>query len=130
VRNAPQLSVARASNVQPSAGKDGYKVLYELNNTAKQAAFGETVKVKQGDVLKLLIVEKDGVTLDHIINLKGWVADGVTVNSGDDRNYPIIINKSAMMSKYALDDKNSVFPVMALDKDDKEIGQFKIEITQ
>jgi hypothetical protein len=136
VRNAPAAAVTRpqTGGAQTSAaaagGKDGYKVLYELNSTAKQAVFGETVKVKQGDTLKLLIVEKDGVTLDHIINLKGWVADGVTLNSGDDRNYPIIINKGVMMTKYALDGKYTVYPVMVLDKEDKEIGQFKIEITQ
>ncbi|MDR2401428.1 MAG: hypothetical protein LBD73_07250 [Deferribacteraceae bacterium] len=132
VRNTPAVVATRpqagTALSATSTGKNGYKVLYELNNTAKQAVFGESVKVKQGDTLKLLIVERDGVTLDHIINLKGWVADGVTVNSGDDRNYPIIIDKNIMMKKYALDAKNTVFPIMVLDKDDKEIGQFRIEI--
>jgi hypothetical protein len=132
VRNAPAVAVTRpqagTAATASAASSGGYKVLYEHNNTAKQALFGETVKVKQGDTLKLLIVEKDGVTLDHIINLKGWVADGVTLNSGDDRNYTIVVDRKVMMSKYAVDSKNSVFPVMVLDKDDKEIGQFKIEI--
>jgi hypothetical protein len=132
VRNAPAVAVTRPTTTpvatQPVVKKDGYRVLFEHNNTSKQAAFDETVKVKQGDTLKFIIVEKDGVRLDHIINLKGWVADSVTLNSGDDRNYSIVINKNNMMKKYALDASYSVFPVMVLDKEDKEIGQFKIEI--
>lgn len=104
-----------------------YQFFLELNGVLSSYPSDRAVQVKNGDVLKIVRIEKDGEDLNLPMNLRGWVPPNATSNDGDDRGYTINVNIKDMLSRFASDKSGKIYPITVDDKDGKEIARIFIE---
>ncbi len=100
---------------QPAKKGTVWMVLMKIDGKYRAAVNGERIPVPKGSSVELIKLFSDTVyDAGEPLNLKGWVPDAIR-NTGDDRGYKITLPDSKMMIKYSVDQKGSVYPVVAGD---------------
>lgn len=106
-----------------------YVFLVEYNGKLRYIGNGETLKVKTGDNIKVIKGFGDSDdSASTAINVKGFVPHGIIYNTGDDRDFDIVIGKNFII-KHSKDGRGKVYPVIAGD-DKLPLGEFLLEITK
>jgi hypothetical protein len=105
----------------------GYHFMLSVDNQLLRIADGDTLRLKEGTLLKLHRLELNGKPTGLPLNLRGWVAKGATSNDGDDRNLDITINAGDMLARFA---ENGVYPITAENVNSIEAARIYLEIVQ
>jgi hypothetical protein len=115
-----------AENGQPR----GHRRIFVLLINGKKRLYrpGEMINIGKNDRLRLIGSFGDGDSHTALkLNLKGWVPAGPGGNSGDDRGYDIIPQQEQFIQKYSRDQKGKIYPIVAVDKQGKQLGQIWIK---
>ena len=110
-------------------GSSGNRVFLVAVNGEKRALLsGSTLRVEREDRLKLIKTFGDWHNeADPKLNFKGWVPSESDFNTGDDRGYRIPLD-SNLWAKYSREGAGRVFPVVAIDDEDRELGRLWVRI--
>ncbi|HKL78442.1 MAG TPA: M14/M99 family metallopeptidase [Gammaproteobacteria bacterium] len=110
-------------------GESNHRVFLVAVNGKPQAHLeGGTVNVAPDDRLKLLKTFGDWRNeTDPKLNFKGWVPPDSEYNNGDDRGYAIPMNGD-LWAKYSRNGAGRVFPVVAVDGEERELGRLWVRI--
>ena len=102
--------------------------LVAVNGEKRAFLEGATVRVSPDDRLRLIKSFGDGDNGKPVkLNFKGWVPPQVDYNDGDDRGYEIRMN-GRLWTKYSREGKGRVFPVVAVNGQDQELGRLWVRV--
>ncbi|MFA9461931.1 M14/M99 family metallopeptidase [Thiohalorhabdus methylotrophus] len=104
--------------------------LVEINGEERVFLDGATVDVGPDDSLRLVKTFGDSINdMQPKLNFKGWVPEQSGVNDGDDRGYEIAMD-GAFWSKYSRRGRGRVYPVVAVNGEDEEIGRIWVRVRE
>jgi hypothetical protein len=109
----------------------GHRRIFVLLINGKKRLYRprEMINIDKNDRLKLIGSFGDGDSHTALkLNLKGWVPAGSGGNSGDDRGYEIIPQQEQFIQKYSRDQKGKIYPIVAVDREGKQLGQIWIKL--
>ncbi|MDR2884911.1 MAG: hypothetical protein LBV09_07365 [Deferribacteraceae bacterium] len=114
---------------KPTAVKrpGGYHFIISIDDQLLRIADKDTLKLKEGTVLRLHRLELNGKPTGMPINLRGWVSKNASTNDGDDRERNITINKGDMLERFA---ENGVYPITAENVNEIEAARIYLEIVE
>ena len=122
------VEVDKRKTTAAAANRDsGYLFRLSVDGEEVHVKPDELLTVKTGSRFTILGLELNGTDSGLPVNLRGWVPQSVTVNSGDDRGFTITANRADMLARWATGADKKTYPV-TVDSEGREIVRFNLRI--
>ena len=107
----------------------GWRLSLTVNGKNFEIADKNTLTLRHKDIVILKRASNSSITGSApLVNFKGFVPPGVSTNTGDDVNHPIVLDDS-LLKRYSVNDNGRRWPIIAT-QNGTTVARFYIETEQ